>query len=538
MPFSPFPPLLACMLVLEASASAASFNLAATNPGPITGTGRDMVFDLSDVTGEINSAKLLLSVNYSNARELGFTLVDSTGGVSMPILPTFGVPSSNLSMIGTYRITDQANVTWQQGGSSPGVDGNLSPKVDVRAWQFGPGGVCLNLLGRFLEYDIDRNQPLTLRVARLATPSPGSGSINQAALVIETDVVPLADELLATGFEEPFAPLVRCQRPPLDLTPNGAPESNLSPLSLLEFNGPTLNWKIRSLANQNDYGPYPFGPNSTDYYAGRFGGRSRMNFGYWDYGTGTLHFTTGAGARTLSLAGDWTSVLYTPIPGDYDGDGTTDLAMVFLDESAGPPGDYTARIRYSSTDITRDYIVDPRQVVHGQYFSTTINFGPGQDTDGDGRDEIMVYSRISDASANMRLLRIAPNPTRASSSSYEDGPTYGFVGDLLILGDWSTDTSGNQRGLMVARKSASGWNWYRFPSNTPVAWGSQPNSDLPISIDADGDGLNDIAVYRVTDRGWYLIRSSDGQLAAPLAIFGLGPLFQVPLGFYQGIIPQ
>jgi hypothetical protein len=138
-------------LTTASLSAAATYTMDASNPGPITSAGRDMVFDLSAVIGEIKSARLNLSVNYSNARELGFSLLDSTGIVSMPILPTFGVPSSNLSMIGNYRITDQANVTWQQGGSSPGVGGNLLPRVDVRAWQFGPGGVCLNLLGRFLE---------------------------------------------------------------------------------------------------------------------------------------------------------------------------------------------------------------------------------------------------------------------------------------------------------------------------------------------------------------------------------------------------
>ena len=509
-------------------AQAASFSLNATNPGPITSAGREMLFDLSAVSGEIKSAKLVLSVNYSNARELGFSLVDPTGVVSMPILPTFGVPSSSLSMVGTYTVSDTASATWQQGGT---LNSNLPPSVAVRAWQFGPGGVCLNLLGRFLEYDIDRSQPLTLRVARLATPSPGSGAINQATLLLETDVVSETDALLATGFEEPAAPLVRCQRPPLDLTPNGAMESNLSPLSLIEFSGGAMRWQIRSLFDQADFGPFVFGASTDKLYAGRFGGRSRMNLGFWNAASGTLNFSTGAGARSVSIPGDWNNLEHYPIPGDYDGDGITDLAMVYADGA----GFYRARIRFSTLAATPnfDYNIDPRLRQSSDFQSGTMYFGPGQDTNGDGNDDIIIYARTSDTSNIMRISRFFPNPIR-NADIFQGGPSLGVHGDRLVLGDWS---SGPDRGWMVVRNSASGWTWFPGNSPVPVPWGSLP-TDIPISIDADGDGLNDIAVYRPTERAWYLIRSSDGQLAAPLAIFGNSLLSNIPLGYLQGTIGE
>jgi hypothetical protein len=404
--------------------------------------------------------------------------------------------------------------------------------VDVRAWQFGPGGVCLNLLARFLEYDIARNPALTLRVARLATPSPGSGAINQATLVLETDVVPPTDELFATGFEEPSAPLVRCQRPPLDLTPNGAMESNLSPLTLIQASTTPMTWKVRSLFDQADFGPFVFGGNFDATYVGRFGGRSRMNLGFWNAASGTLTFSTGAGPRTLGLAGDWANTTHTPIPGDYDGDGITDLGMVV--ESA--TGALSARIRFSSTDSTEEFAVDPRGSAAGQFSSGVIFYGPGQDTDGDGKDEIILYARVSDAAPNMRIGRYFITP---SSIRFVGGPTYGLIGDVLMLGDWSTDATGDdRRGWMIARRTTTTWLWARFPSETLIPWGSQPGTDRPISIDADGDGLNDIAVYRTSDRGWYVIRSSDGQLAAPLAIFGDSPVFTLPLGYLQGTIAR
>ena len=75
-----------CAFLIAAAAVPAQAQrivLEATNPGPITGTGRDLSFDLSAVTGEIRAARLEMQINYSNAGELDFALVDGSGAVQL-----------------------------------------------------------------------------------------------------------------------------------------------------------------------------------------------------------------------------------------------------------------------------------------------------------------------------------------------------------------------------------------------------------------------------------------------------------------------
>jgi hypothetical protein len=54
-----------------------------------------------------------------------------------------------------------------------------------------------------------------------------------------------------------------------------------------------------------------------------------------------------------------------------------------------------------------------------------------------------------------------------------------------------------------------------------------------VSIDVDGDGQNNIAVYRRTDQRWYVIQSSDG---AQVTLGPFGSTNGLPLGNAQGIV--
>jgi hypothetical protein len=510
--------LLLLAFALAAPLHAARFNIDASNPGAIDGSGRDLEFDLNAVPGSIVSATLQIDINYSRARELNWSLVDGSGVVVLPLASMSGV-SSAVTMIGRYRISDRATTTWALAAPT---SGNLPNAFPARAFQFGHGGTCINLLARYLEFDIDRSQPLTLRISRLGAAS-GSGTISAARLIIDNSA---SDELLATGMEEPeHAPMV-CQRPSLDVVLNGGSESpTRSPLTLLDYAG-APDWNIRQFDPPLDFGPIAFGVGaSTQPYAGRFGGRSRMNLGIWDATSGTLNFTTGAGGRTLFLPGDWSSTLHVPIPGDYDGDGTTDLAMAFLGDFGGQPRFY-ARILFSRDGALRDLIIDPRAFDPANHTSANIGFGSGQDADQNGSDEITVYAQR--VGGLMRLLQFVVDPTSPQPIAF-GGPAWGLPGDRMVLGNWTSGSSGNQFGLMVARRTASAWEWYLFPNGTPTSWGLP--GDYPVSINVDLDRKNDIAVYRPGDQRLYVIRSSDGQ---QVILGPFGNVNSIPLGYLLG----
>jgi hypothetical protein len=508
---------------VSCSLSAARFVFTASNPGAIAGTGRDLQFDIQGVPAEIRAARLQLRLNYSAARELGMKLVEVPGAIELPLIPDG--TGTGPSYAGQYVISDSAVTTMQQLRPSSGV----VPNVASRAHQFGVGGVCLNLIGRFLEFDRNRNGPLTLSITR--TPSVGgggAGSITEAVLVIDTAE---PDEVLSTGFEEPAEAITRCRRPPLDLVFNGGVEGNQSPLAILGFTSQTpslMTWSVQQLSPLQAFGPVQIGTRRTPVYAGRFGGRSRLNFGFWDEVTGTLNFTTGAGGRSLELPGDWVTTQHQVIPGDYDGDGVTDLAVAFFAN-----GLWTARILFSKSGKLTDQIIDPRALDPQSFSSSRVGFGTAQDSDFDGRDEIFIHARQNDVSLFMRQIQFVPS----TPNSFAGGnvlPPWGIDGDKLVLGRWSTSTSGNRLGIMLARKNfaTNAWEWYRFPNETPVVWGLALSDD-PVSIDVDGDGQNDIAVYRRTDQRWYVIQSSDG---AQVTLGSFGSTNGLPLGTAQGIV--
>ena len=187
--------LLLLAFALASPLHAARFNVDASNPGAIDGGGRDLSFNLSAIPGTIVSATLQLDINYSRARELNWSLVDNSGVVVLPLASMSGV-SSAVTMNGRYRISDRAATTWALAAPA---SGNLPIAYPARAFQFGQGGTCTNLLARYLEFDIDRCQPLTLSISRLGSAS-GSGSISAARLIIDNSA---PDELLVTGMEEP-----------------------------------------------------------------------------------------------------------------------------------------------------------------------------------------------------------------------------------------------------------------------------------------------------------------------------------------------
>jgi|GEM_PF-1656201 len=510
------------VLIAPAPLLAARFTVDASNPGAISGTGRALSFDLSGIAGEIESAQLVLNLNYSNARELSVLLRDS-GGVLLPIVPVGAILSSGKTMIGSYRITDTAVSTWEL--TSAGVT-NIPPSIPVRAYQFGLGGLCTNLLGRYLEFDINRAQPVSLEINRAPSVNPGSGAINAAQLIIDTSS---PDEVLASGFEESAIAMTRCRPPAFNVVLNSQEESLFrSNLTVVNATGAAapLNWYFRDFVNP-DIGPIAFGVGRNQIYIGRFGGRNRLNMGFWDASTGTVNFTTGAGGRTIELPGDWATTQHQVIPGDYDGDGVTDAAVAFLDSQTR----WIARIRFSRSADVRDFLIDPRALVGAGFSSARIGLGAGQDADQNGVDEITLYAEVGAGTGSMRNIQFVlenQNVTAVFTSQW------GALGDRQVLGKWINNSSGNQLGLMVVRPRTNPGSalWFLFPNGTPTPWGSEAN-DLPVSFNYDQNAINDIAVYRPNDQRLYLIESGTGALIT-LAPLGGSTGFNFPVGAVQG----
>jgi len=232
-----------------------------------------------------------------------------------------------------------------------------------------------------------------------------------------------------------------------------------------------------------------------------------------------------------TISWGWSATI--PVPGDYDGDRTTDLAVYYPDEGmwyilqssdgrlkGGAPiswgwnmalpvqGDYDGDL------ITDAAVYDPEE---GNWYVLQSSDGrvmgggpitlggnrafpvPG-DYDGDCVTDIAVFS----ASDNEWKIR-------RSSDGRIESIRWGFNGTVPAPadfdGDHATDLSVYMPngGVWHVLKSSSG----RLLQGAPISWGWHEAAPAP--GDFDGDGMTDPTVYGVRERTWYVLQSDDGR---------------------------
>ena len=240
----------------------------------------------------------------------------------------------------------------------------------------------------------------------------------------------------------------------------------------------------------------------------------------------------------------WGDVLDRAVPGDYDGDGRTDLAVYrpsngvwFVNSStAGAiaiqwgnaaddvavPGDYDGDGR---TDLA---VYRPSggtwHIVHSSTGAgTTIAWGNAADDiavpadyDGDGKTNVAVFR----PSTGTWVILNSATGTAAILQ-------WGTQGDLPVPGDYNGD---GQIDVAVFRPSTGIWYVQGTDgAGVGIPWGS--TDDIPVQGDYDGDGATDIAVFRPSDSTWY-VRSIIPGTAATVP-WGVAADIPVP-GDYNG----
>ncbi len=184
---------------------------------------------------------------------------------------------------------------------------------------------------------------------------------------------------------------------------------------------------------------------------------------------------------------------------DYDGDGRADVSVFRPSNGAW----------FRTNSETNGF--------YATQFGQSGDMLAPADYNGDGRTDIAVWRPNLELNQGyFYILDSATNTFRAEQ--------FGAAGDVPMSGDYDGDGKAD---LAVYRngtaQTTQSYFFYR-PSATPgtnfrtVPWGAA--GDKPVSGDFDGDGKQDAAVFRPSNGGWYVLRSSDNQLFA--LHFGFG----------------
>ena len=259
--------------------------------------------------------------------------------------------------------------------------------------------------------------------------------------------------------------------------------------------------------------------NSATNVSSDYDGDGKPDFGIyipnWSWSGSFNYWSILRSSDNTWIGQQWGYTTDTPVPGDYDGDGKTDIAI--YRQSVGEWWIIFSSSVFPSWFNNMSQCSNPNQYCRRFGWSATI---PVQgDYDGDGKTDIAVYENSATGSTigNWYFTfssGVTPSWLTNTSSRYCGVNCWQFGSGSASIptpadfdGDGKTDVA-------VYYPAPGAWYegyWYIVNSATNreddnIHWGS--SAGTPIPADYDGDGKADLAVYYPTTQDWYIRYSS------------------------------
>ena len=188
-----------------------------------------------------------------------------------------------------------------------------------------------------------------------------------------------------------------------------------------------------------------------------------------------------------------------------------------------------ARVDAASITLAWDPVPDPTVTGYLLFYGTTSGVYTSEIDVGNHAQ----YCILSISPGTYYFVVEAYSATGTSSPSAE---VMGVVRERFLPATTASNFSGGtSTDLAVWHPATGGWTWVSSKTGLTTSgasgtvWGSATLGDVPLSGDIDGDGINDLVVWRASTGTWFWLTSSSGYTGGGSQRWGSQALGDVPL---------